>query len=144
MYDQKPQNKITESTAIVAFSPEFGKRLALVIARIGTQREAARIAGVTDEQLGRWKTGKSKASFGGIAALAYSADVNLNWLATGKGDMTLAPDNRQGARLELSRECLAAALRGAEAVEHEQGISLEFDKKLDLIISIYQSVVDDP
>lgn len=59
-------------------------RLSVVIDRIGSLVRAGEIAGVSDEQVARWRDGKAKPNFGGIAALTYAAGKSLDWLATGE------------------------------------------------------------
>lgn len=79
--DNRPGNDVPSFTA------ELGSRLSSVIDAIGSQKAAASIAGVSDEQLGRWKSGKARPSFFGMQALAQAAGVSLDWLATGEGPM---------------------------------------------------------
>ncbi|CUW94958.1 putative transcriptional regulator [Agrobacterium genomosp. 2 str. CFBP 5494] len=60
------------------------ERLSEVITRIGSLVRAGEIAGVTDEQVRRWRDGKAKPNFGSIAALTYAAGKSLDWLAKGE------------------------------------------------------------
>ncbi len=46
--------------------------------------KAGEIAGVSDEQVARWRDGKAKPNFGGVAAMTYAAGKSLDWLATGQ------------------------------------------------------------
>ncbi len=61
-------------------------RLKEVLERIGSLAKAGEIAGVSDEQIARWRDGKAKASFAGMAALTYAAGLSLDWLVTGVGE----------------------------------------------------------
>lgn len=56
-----------------------------VLNRIGTLQNAAQIAGVTAEQVAKWRDGKAKPPFKAVASLANVAGVSLDWLATGEG-----------------------------------------------------------
>lgn len=56
----------------------------MVLERIGTLIKAGEIAGVSDEQVARWRDGKAKPTFSGIAALTYAAGKSLDWLVTGR------------------------------------------------------------
>lgn len=58
-------------------------RLGEVIRIIGGTKRAGEIAGVSDEQVRRWRGGKAKPNFAGIAAMTYAAGKSLDWLATG-------------------------------------------------------------
>jgi len=51
---------------------------------IGTQAQAADIAGVRLTTLARWMTGENDPNFGALARLATAAGVSLDWLATGR------------------------------------------------------------
>lgn len=66
-----------------SFDEEARDRLAEVIRIIGTTVRAGEIAGVTDEQIRRWRDGRAKPNFASIAALTYAAGKSLDWLATG-------------------------------------------------------------
>lgn len=56
---------------------------------LGGLKKCSDIVGVTDEQIGKWRDGKSKPQFFAIGQLASSADVRLEWLLSGKGSMQL-------------------------------------------------------
>lgn len=69
-------------------------RFKLMLERIGSLVRAGEIAGVSDEQVARWRDGKAKPNFGGIAAIAISAGMSLDWLtgnepAVGTADLTM-------------------------------------------------------
>lgn len=66
-----------------SFDGAVRDRLSEVIRVIGSAVKAGEIAGVTDEQIRRWRDGKAKPSFSGIAALTYAAGKSLDWLVTG-------------------------------------------------------------
>lgn len=81
----------SRSDSDFSFDEAARDRLSEVIRIIGSAVRAGEIAGVTDEQIRRWRDGKAKPSFGGIAALAYAAGKSLDWLATGREPMR-SPD----------------------------------------------------
>lgn len=56
-----------------------------VLNKIGTLQNAAQIAGVTAEQVAKWRDGKAKPPFKAVVSLANVAGVSLDWLATGEG-----------------------------------------------------------
>jgi len=61
--------------------------MATIIASVGGLQGASRIAGVSDEQIARWRDGKSKPNFFGLFALTRQAGYSIEWLATGEGPM---------------------------------------------------------
>ncbi|MBL4730992.1 MAG: helix-turn-helix transcriptional regulator [Rhizobiaceae bacterium] len=66
-------------------SSDFKSRFLSVIQRLGGLKKCSAIIGVTDEQIGKWRDGKSKPQFFGVGRLATEAGVDLNWLLTGEG-----------------------------------------------------------
>lgn len=64
-------------------NPQTRERLSEVIGRIGSLVKAAEVAGVSDEQVARWRDGKAKPNFYSIALLTYAAGKTLDWLVTG-------------------------------------------------------------
>ncbi|WP_244617832.1 helix-turn-helix transcriptional regulator [Rhizobium sp. RU35A] len=82
--EQKTTGKPVPTT-VEGYSSDFGSRISLAIDRIGTQARAGEIAGVTDEQIARWRDGFSKPNFFGIARIARAAGLSVDWLATGEG-----------------------------------------------------------
>ncbi|MBJ3783378.1 XRE family transcriptional regulator [Devosia sediminis] len=68
------------------WTPEFGDRLKSVIESYGTLLRAGEVAGVSDEQMARWRDGKARPSFFGMASLCSGAGVSLDWLLNGTSD----------------------------------------------------------
>lgn len=62
------------------WTPAFGERLSSLIESMGTLARAGAIAGVTDEALAKWRDGKARPSFFGLANLAVAAGRSLDWL----------------------------------------------------------------
>ncbi len=60
------------------------ERLAALIDRLGGPEQAAKIAGVSKNQIFRWKAGTSKPPLMGIARLAEAAGRTLDWLLSGE------------------------------------------------------------
>lgn len=75
-------------TKVEGYTEAFGDRISAAIQRIGTLVDAGKAAGVTDEQLARWRDGLSKPNLFGIAKLAEASGVSVAWLATGEGPET--------------------------------------------------------
>lgn len=70
---------------------ELGARVAVAVERIGSLVKAAKIVGVTDEAVARWRDGASRAPFDGIVALCQASDLSIEWMATGKGQRDSTP-----------------------------------------------------
>ncbi len=62
-------------------------RLDDVCRLVGTDREAARIAGISVTQLHRYVIGSSEPRVAPVARLARAAEVRLGWLVWGEGQM---------------------------------------------------------
>jgi transcriptional regulator with XRE-family HTH domain len=74
-------------------SGDFGMRLKRARKDRGlTQEELAKLSGVAQTTISDLEKGESKSPVGtNLVALAQSLKVNPDWLATGKGNMDLAP-----------------------------------------------------
>lgn len=66
--------------------PELGLRIEAAAKIVGTRVDAAKAAGISDDQLARMIDGTSQPSFWPLVALARAAGISLSWLATGIGD----------------------------------------------------------
>ncbi len=93
--------------SVPSFTPEIGKRINRVVSEIGTQIEAAKIAGVRSETIAGWKKGDQKPSLYSIIALCQAANISIDWLATGKEPM----------RLITAREPRSVAFRPTDILE---------------------------
>lgn len=65
------------------WTPEIGARLKSVVDSYGSLVRAGEVAGVSDEQVARWRDGKAKPGFFNMANLAAGAGVTLDWLLNG-------------------------------------------------------------
>lgn len=66
---------------VPGWTPELGSRLSSVIDSLGGLRSTSKIAGASDEQVGKWRDGKAKMPFAAAVNIAARADVSLDWLA---------------------------------------------------------------
>ncbi|SFZ85961.1 Phage repressor protein C, contains Cro/C1-type HTH and peptisase s24 domains [Devosia enhydra] len=66
-----------------AHNAGFQQRFQDLVARVGGLAIAGELAGVTDETIGKWRDGKTKPTFFGLAGIAAAAGVTLDWLLTG-------------------------------------------------------------
>lgn len=84
----KSQLTAKERVSLPTTDEEVGKRLGLVVNRIGTRLEAGVAAGVSDDMIIHYIKGRSKLPFKVASALCAVAGVRMDWLATGDGPMT--------------------------------------------------------
>jgi hypothetical protein len=91
---------------------------------------ASQIAGVSDEQVARWRDGKSKPNFFGLSALVRRAGYNIEWLATGQGPMRRDVD--VGAPVAAQQQSMETATPPAPP---SQAAPLDGDEELDAIES---------
>lgn len=64
----------------------FTERLTELVGTFASRREAASVAGVTDEQLRKWLKGAAKVPFGSVAQMALEKKFSLDWVAHGVGE----------------------------------------------------------
>jgi phage repressor protein C with HTH and peptisase S24 domain len=90
-----PTESGNELPSSVSFDQGFSARMAEVIESVGSLGLAGMAAGVTDEQVARWRDLKAKPNVFALARLAMSAGFSLDWLVTGlasKRPFPLAPE----------------------------------------------------
>ncbi|MBI1262983.1 MAG: hypothetical protein GC184_14795 [Rhizobiales bacterium] len=74
------RQKVQEGT-VPGWTPELGRRLSSAIDSLGGLKSTGKIAGYTDEQVGKWRDGKAKMPFAAAIAIAEQAGRSLDWLA---------------------------------------------------------------
>ncbi|WP_454915853.1 hypothetical protein [Xanthobacter sediminis] len=109
------------SESVPAWTPEHAARLREVIDGLGSIARAASIAGITPEQLSKWRDGKARASFLGLAALAQAAGYSLDWLATGE---SAAPRSSPVAAGAIDEELLGRVTEAIVRLHKEEGTAL--------------------
>lgn len=111
---------------------DMAARIRQVVDLFDRKKEAASIAGVIPEQLNRWCQAQSEPRFVGIARLAKSKGVSLDWIATGHGDGPSLDGASHGLRglgggaARLDRDVLIAVVSGflaAEGIEHAHRVA---------------------
>jgi DNA-binding phage protein len=110
---------------------EMAARIRQVVDLFDRKKEAASIAGVIPEQLNRWCQAQSEPRFVGIARLAKSKGVSLDWIATGHGDgptLNGIPESLRGLpdAARLDHDVLLAVVSGflaAEGIDHAHRVA---------------------
>jgi transcriptional regulator with XRE-family HTH domain len=89
---------------------ELGCRLAAVAKSVGSQSRAADLMGVSLSQFKRYVAGDNQPTFETVANLSLSANLNLDWLAFGRGEM------RAGEAVPTPAPATTTAERDADLV----------------------------
>ncbi len=71
------------STTVGDSGQNFRQRLTQILQRFGSVAELARAAGVSDNAIYKWMSGRGQPSVVNLIALARSGKVSVEWLATG-------------------------------------------------------------
>jgi phage repressor protein C with HTH and peptisase S24 domain len=79
-------------TLVLSSASELGTRIGLVADRIGSRKFAAEVAEISVDQLARYISGESQPSLTPIALMATQANVSLDWVWEGKGQMERGQD----------------------------------------------------
>lgn len=66
---------------VPGWTPELGSRLSSAIELLGGLKSTGKIAGATDEQVGKWRDGRAKMPFYAAISIAERAGISLDWLA---------------------------------------------------------------
>lgn len=87
----------------------IGARIKAAADAIGSRKEAARLAGVSDDMLYRYMREETPPRFEAVAGLARAAGFSLDWMATGQGTAEAireAPVDYETEHTQLARERL--------------------------------------
>ena len=125
---------------------ELGDRIRMLQPRFATLAEMADTAGVTTEQLRKWKLGRANPSFSAMVRLADAAGVSVDWLAHGgamPGPTTMDDALGRSAgqlneaafklAVQWSQECGSAAKLNLTAKRQAEIASVLYDVLLDAI-----------
>lgn len=82
---EKPGEKGALSDPRSAFRLSLGQRLEILLAEFDSRAEAAQVAAVNADQLGRYLRGDAKPPLEVIARLAVRKGYSLDWIANGTG-----------------------------------------------------------
>ena len=62
----------------------FQSRINIMIKECGSASKLARMAGVSESVIRKWKNGESEPTLSNLISLAHAGGKNIDWLATGK------------------------------------------------------------
>ncbi|UTW12962.1 helix-turn-helix domain-containing protein [Marinobacterium rhizophilum] len=129
-----------KSDAAVTFtdseSDGFEIRIAELITLAGSVSKLARMAGISESVVRKWRDGKSDPSRLNLVALSEATGVAIAWLTKGEGPMR--PDEAAPALpADFDRAFFARVLTGIERGIQESGHQLAPDKKIELAFALY-------
>ncbi len=112
--------------------PELGRRIERLADLYPSRKAAAEAGGISHDQLTRYMRGENVPSLLVAAKMAVDADVSLEWLATGKGEM-LAATRPKDEKL-VSEVLIASAIVAVEKYLEDNQLTCPPEKKAELIL----------
>lgn len=121
----------------LSLQKEVGTRLGRVASMLGTRKYSAYVADVSVDMLSRYIKGSSKQSFVAIARMCEMANVSMEWVWSGEGEMLLSDSNQikegAGQYHAQKRHSYLEALDMIEAVYKEKGTDIKPGKLTQLV-----------
>jgi transcriptional regulator with XRE-family HTH domain len=119
-----------------SLTPSFAERLALAIAHFGgNAAQLARKTGISRRSIGNYLAGDTQPSYTKVVLIAEVTGVNLEWLATGKGEMLslarTAHDVDNAFRFEI--------VQAVEEAVHQYGLDLSTHRKAKIAQFVYNT-----
>jgi len=127
-----------------AYLQELGERIRQLQPRFATLAEMAETAGVTTEQLRKWKLGRANPSFSAMVRLADAAGVSVDWLAHGgasQGPATLDDVVGQGVG-HLNESAFRLAVQWSQECISDANLELTAKRQAELISVLYDVLVE--
>ena len=81
----------TQQPAPKSSGGAFSDRIRLLIVRVGSVAEIARMCGFSEGVVRRWRDGDTDPSRARCVTLAHTLGISLEWLVLGEGDIQLDP-----------------------------------------------------
>ena len=127
-----------------AYLHELGERIRQLQPRFATLAEMAETAGVTTEQLRKWKLGRANPSFSAMVRLADAAGVSVDWLAHGGSASdpdSLSKDLRR-AEGHLNESAFKLAVQWSQECIGDSKLDLTARRQAEIISVLYDVLVD--
>ncbi len=125
--------KKKEEATAPGFSADLGDRLSSAIEALGGLRAAGALAGVTDEQVSKWRSGRARLPFHAAAIWADETGISLDWLATGK-----EPKHRwQTASGDVAEDTLSGVIEEVDDFVAQTGNAWSAKKKARVVSAGY-------
>ncbi len=132
---------------IPELSSTFSDRIKLLIQRVGSVTEIARMCGFSEGVVRSWRDGNTDPSRARCVTLARTLGISLVWLVAGEGSMqvdpnTLIPDDTIGSSSEtISPQRHRSKLRTAADTLEASGMAMDA-QRLNTALRILQSELD--
>lgn len=123
---------------------ELGDRIKQLQPRFATLAEMAETAGVTTEQLRKWKLGRANPSFSAMVRLADAAGVSVDWLA--HGGAAPGPANvdevvgRSGS--QFNESAFKLAVQWSQECAREGKLNLSAKRQAEVASVLYDVLLD--
>jgi len=89
MTNANPPDDSELETVVVGSQAELATRMDAVVRLYTSKTSAAKVAGISPEQLSRQLGGRNRPFFDTLARLSLGRGVSLDWVATGEGPMLI-------------------------------------------------------
>lgn len=134
MNTQKPMN--------LPATGSFAERIRLLIQRVGSATEIARMCGFSEGVVRSWRDGNTDPSRARCVTLARTLGISLVWLVAGEGSLQVDA-NAGGPGDQYSSEKITPhRLHGRIGTqEHVNGVGVD-TKRLSAAVAIFQSELD--
>jgi len=124
----------------------IGRRIAAIVDALGTRRFAAETMGVSPDALQRYMRDENNHTFDAVARLCLAANVSMEWLATGIGEMRSNPwepaSDKASQSTRLDREILREAVKLLQAIYDLVGVRYDVEQDPDLLVETYSFLAD--
>lgn len=124
----------------------IGRRIAALVEAVGTRKYAAELMGVSTDALQRYLRDENKPTFEAVGRLCRAANVSMEWVIEGKGEMAENPwkgaplKESQGGRFD--REILFMAVKLIRAIYDLVGAKYDVESDPDLLVETYAFLVE--
>ncbi len=124
------------SSEVLSLKIELGTRISAIVDSVGGIKTLANMTNISESQLYRCINGSSSTTVERLVAIAKTADVSIEWLATGLGSMRKSNAISEGESSEMSEFALIpgysiqiSAGNGTEAEKEQVTRKLAFRHK---------------
>lgn len=130
---------ILETSSDISFS----KRIKVLVERAGSAEKLAKKAGISARVIGKYLNGDSDPSRTRLIRLAKVAEVSLEWLATGSGNMIIEAERLCSLSAKIDEGILEEVIEAIEEYLSEAQKCLAPGKKAQLAGALYEMYAEE-
>ena len=130
-----PMDVSMDDAPMESLAPSFTERLALAIQHFGTAIQLARETGISRRSIGHYLAGDTQPSYTRVVLIAEVTGVNLEWLATGKGEMLSVARTVQ----EVENAFRFEIVQAVEEAVRQYGLDLSTHRKAKIAQFVYET-----